>query len=124
MTTIRLRPHHLPAIEDYMYKPEETVEGLKNCGYTSEYIENERSTIWKILTERDCMVEIIDSIDDLCKPCKPKRKRCFENDPEEHRQYMENLGLEVGHTYSGRDIITRIQDNKERISMFREAARR
>ena len=54
MVTIRLRPHHLPAIEDNIYNPAaEMAEGLRNCDYSSEYIKNERSTIWKILTERE-----------------------------------------------------------------------
>lgn len=123
MVTIRLRPHHLPAIEDYMYRPKETVEELRNCDYSSEYIENERSTIWKVLTERDCRVEIVPSLDDLCRGCKPKRKRCFESDPEEHRQYMKDLGLAVGNPYSARDIVKRIQDKREIRGVFAEAQR-
>lgn len=124
MVTIRLRPHHLTAIGDYIYSPWETVEGLKNQGYSSEYIENERRTIWKILTEKDCKVEIVPALDDLCRACHPKRMRCFQNDPAGVMGYMEELGLHVGGTYLGRDIVRKIQDTREIQRAFREAQRR
>lgn len=125
MVTIRLRPHHLPAIEDNMYNPAaEMAEGLRNCDYSSEYIKNERSTIWKILTERDCMVEIVPSLDDLCRVCQPKRLRCFQNDPAGVMGYMESLGLQIGKQYSARDIVRKIQDKREINMVFREAQRR
>ncbi|MFA5084586.1 MAG: DUF1284 domain-containing protein [Candidatus Paceibacterota bacterium] len=127
MATIRLRPHHLTAIEDYLYRPKETVEQLRNCGYSSEYIENERSTIWKILTERDCMVEIVPSLDDLCRACQPselKKLSCHSNDTEAHMAYMKDLGLAVGKPYAARDIVKRIQDRREIRNIFAEAQRR
>lgn len=128
MVKIRLRPHHLPAIEDYMYNPAETIaESLRNCEFTSEYIKNESSIIWKVLTERDCMVEIVPSLDDLCRACNPselKKPSCHSNDTGAHIAYMQNLGLAVGKPYSARDIVSRIQDRRERESMFREAQRR
>lgn len=123
MVTIRLRPHHLTIIEEHIYEADDVIaRGLRNCRYSDAYIENERSLTWKILTERDCSVEIVPALDDLC-ICKPKKKRCFENDPEDHMAYMKTLGLELGHTYTARDIVKRIQDKREREDMFREAQR-
>ncbi|MDD4878754.1 MAG: DUF1284 domain-containing protein [Candidatus Nanoarchaeia archaeon] len=124
MVTIRLRPHHLTAIEDYLYRPKETVEGLKNCGYSQEYIDNERDTIWKILTDKDCKVEIVPALDDLCRACRPKRLRCFQNDPAGVMGYMDSLRLQVGKPYSARDIVRKIQDKYEINRAFREAQQR
>ncbi|MFA5084584.1 MAG: DUF1284 domain-containing protein [Candidatus Paceibacterota bacterium] len=109
---IRIRPHHLLAIEDHLYRFGLTVDQLHDSAYSNEFVSNEIKIMRKIIKKQGCMVEIVPSIDDLC-ICKPKRARCFDNDPLKYISYLLALNIEVGGMYSGNELVEKIRELNE-----------
>ncbi|WP_373600439.1 DUF1284 domain-containing protein [Paraclostridium bifermentans] len=55
---MKLRPHHLMCTQGYSGK-----------GYNEEFIQNMDKVTYELRTNKDCVIELVFSTDDICKAC-------------------------------------------------------
>ena len=94
-----------------LYDLGEAVTNIGTYGF-KHYYNNQK--IFRKIMKNKANVKITDTLDDICSVCGLKEQlKCKDNSGEGDRLYAQTKGLEIGKTYSSKEIVDTIK-NKEK----------
>lgn len=119
---IKLRGHHLQQLYDYACAGDESL--LEHPEYGVEFHSNKRTVLKTIVDNPDIQVIIVDSLDDMCGPCKKrpdeeKISLCMSRSYSEvDTEIAEFAGLRIGEPYSASHVLHKIQTAESFLMMM------